>query len=229
MTSLIKRSRSIMKNKSIIFLVISICTIFTLAGCSQYEKDLSYDTDLYGTYSKNIEGYAESSENISWINDEKYILNKDNTYEYSIYEVLNDETTKDLNESGKIISVEKISNSISKITLDQEFKEWSTGETSNKIIYKYKNILGYVSEAEIPNGETFELRLSDYVWFDEEGQYHLCNGENCQCSGSYPKYVRKNNIIYLQSIDEEHSNCYTIGSYIVDGYLFSPELYKAEE
>ena len=30
-------------------------------------------------------------------------------------------------------------------------------------------------------------------------------------------------------MDEEHKDCYTIGCYIVDDGLFTPELYKAEE
>ena len=90
-------------------------------------------------------------------------------------------------------------------------------------------MLGEIFKTKVPNGKTFKLQLSAYVWFDEEGQYHLYNGDNCQCSGSSPKYVRKDNIIYFQSMDDEYSNCYTIGYYIIDNYLFTPELYKVEE
>ena len=39
-----------MKNKhSIIITFLTIITI-SLTGCSKYEKDKSYDTDLYGSY-----------------------------------------------------------------------------------------------------------------------------------------------------------------------------------
>lgn len=102
----------------------------------------------------------------------------------------------------------------------------STGETANQTIYKYRNILGSFCEIEVPTGKTFELQLSDYTWFDEEGQYHLCNGDNCECDTSSPKYIRKDNIIYFQLMVEEYKNCYTIGMYIVDGGIFFPDLYK---
>lgn len=47
-----------MKNKTIILLIVSICVIFILTGCSKYEKDSSYDTDLYCTYKYSVDGVA---------------------------------------------------------------------------------------------------------------------------------------------------------------------------
>lgn len=118
--------------------------ITTLTGCSKYEKDESYDTDLYGTYSNNIEAYYSDSESNSWINNKKYIFNQDNTFEYSDYETFNEDVICDINESGGILSIEEISDNITQITLDHEITDWSTGETSNKVIYKYKNMLVFL-------------------------------------------------------------------------------------
>lgn len=210
--------RKILKTTVLILIAISI------TGCSKYEKDTSYDTDLYGTYTDNIE-----ASNISYTRNESYTFNTDNSYNHTYKEVMDGNVNSDIDENGKILSTEEISNDITQITLDQEIKEWSTGEISNENIYKYKNMIGDFREIEVPKGKTFKLQLSDYAWYDEEGQYHVCNGENCQCNESSPKYVRKDNIIYFQSMDEDHKNCYTIACYIVDGGLFFPELYKVEE
>ncbi|MEY8424666.1 hypothetical protein AALB52_18375 [Lachnospiraceae bacterium 38-14] len=212
-----------MKKKFSIITLLAIITI-SLTGCSKYEKDKSYDTDLYGTYSD----YWEAS-NISYSQNESYTFNADNTYNHIYKEIMDGNINNNIDKNGKILSTEEISNDITQITLDQEIVDWSTGEKSNDIIYKYKNMIGNFLEIEVPKGKTFKLQLSDYVWYDEEGQYHVCNGDDCQCEGSSPKYVRKNNIIYFQSMDEEHKDCYTIGCYIVDDGLFTPELYKAEE
>ena len=87
-------------------------------------------------------------------------------------------------------------------------------------------MLGDFYKIEVPSGKTFKLQLNDYAWYDEKGQYHmLCDGNKCEC----PKYIRKDNIIYFQSMDEKHKDCYTIRLYIVDDGLFTPELYKVEE
>jgi len=214
-----------MKNKFKVVVILLLIT--TLTGCNKYEKDTSYNTDIYGTYSENIEGYYGDSESNTWIHNKKYIFNKDNTFEYSFYEALDGEATNDINKSGKILSVEEISEDITKITLDLEITEWSTGETFNQTIYKYKNMLGNFTEIEVPSGKTFELQLNDSVWYDKDGQYHLCaNTGSCDCSDNWPQYIRKKNIIYFQSMDKEHKNCYTIQVYITDAGLFAPEMYK---
>lgn len=222
-----------MKNKFSIITLLAIITI-SLTGCTKYEKDESYDTDLYGSYSKNIEAYV--SENVYDIDNEtkysyylceKYQFNTDDTYQYTVKETIYDDTVKDNSDDGNILSIEEISDDITKITLDQEITEWSTGEKSNQIIYKYKNMLGSIVEIEVPKSKTFELYLDSGVWFDEEGQYHTCiDSDSCNCSEINPHYIRKSNIIYFQSMDDEHSNCYTIGCYILDNGLFCPSLYK---
>lgn len=212
-----------MKNKISITIILLTIIIISLTGCSRYEKDESYTTDLYGFYSESVEAY-----NISYSRNESYTFNSDNTYNHIYKEIIDGTTNNDSDTSGKILSVEEISNDITKITLDEEITNWSTDETSNQTIYKYRNILGSFYEIEVPKGKTFELHLNDYAWFDEEGQYHLCNGDNCECDTSSPKYVRKDNIIYFQSMDEEHKNCYTIGMYIVEDGIFMPKLYKED-
>lgn len=210
-----------MKNKFSVTIILLSIMIISLTGCSKYETDESYASDLYGSYSKSIEAI-----NASYLLDTNYTFNTNNTYNYTCKEVINGTTNNDSNISGKILSVEEVSNDITQIELDREITDWSTNEISNDIIYKYKNMLGSFYEIEIPKGKTFELHLNEYVWFDEEGQYHLCNGDNCECDTSSPKYIRKDNIIYFQSMDEEHNNSYTIGMYIVKDGIFIPELYK---
>lgn len=210
-----------MKNKfSVTIILLAIMTI-SLTGCSKYEKDESYTTDLYGTYLGGIEAPS-----VSYSESTSYTFDANNTYNYTYKVVSNSNITNDVNTTGDILSIEEINNDITQITLDREVTSWSSGETSNDIVYKYKNMLGSFYEIEIPKGKTFELHLNEYVWFDEEGQYHLCNGDNCECDTSSPKYIRKDNIIYFQSMDEEHNNSYTIGMYIVKDGIFIPELYK---
>ena len=222
------------RGKNLFTLILLISIIFTFTGCSKYEKDTSYDTDLYGSYLHTFGSYNDDNTNqteessIQYYLNEMYQFNSDNTYQLTGEQIIN-ETTQDINEDGKILSVEEISDDISKITLDKEIISWSTNEVSNQIIYKYKNMLGDFSEIEVPNGKTFELQIND-ARYDKEGQYHLlCDGsDNCDCSNSYPKYIRKDNIIYFQSMDEEHKDCYTINLYIVEDGLFSPMYYKTE-
>lgn len=195
--------------------------IISLTGCSRYEKDESYTTDLYGSYSEYIEAI-----NVSYSRNEKYIFNTDGTYNHIYKEIVDGVTNNNFNINGEIISIEEINSDITQITLDQEITNWSTGEISNQTICKYRNMLGGFYKVEVPIGKTFELQLNDYAWFDEEGQYHLCNGDNCECDTSSPKYVRKDNIIYFQSMDENHKDSYTIGMYIVEDGIFIPEFYK---
>ena len=79
-----------MKNKFSIIILLAIITI-SLTGCSKYEKDESYDTDLYGSYSKNMEAFLsdnaddiDEDTNYSYYLNEKYKLNTDNTLQYNI-------------------------------------------------------------------------------------------------------------------------------------------------
>lgn len=88
-------------------------------------------------------------------------------------------------------------------------------------------MLGSIDEIEVPKSKTFELHLSTGVRFDEDGQYHICiDSDTCNCSELCPHYIRKSNITYFQSMDEEYKNCYSIGFYIVDKGLFYPNLIK---
>lgn len=218
-----------MKNKfSIIITLLAIMTT-SLIGCSKYEKDTSYDTDLYGTYIRQM-----GEENSSYFLKNTYHINTDNTFEYIYLETVNTETTNEANKTGKILSIEKISDDITKITLEND-----------NILYKHKNMLGGLYETEIPAGKIFDLVIptpSDswtgsypnaaYV-FDKKGIYHYClditscndiKGEN---KGIYYKYIRRNDIIYF--IDPSIENMdYQILCYIVDDGLFFPELYKTE-
>ena len=212
-----------MKNKLSVTIILLTIMIMSLTGCSKYEEDNSYTTDLYGSYSE----YVEAS-NASYSRNENYTFNSDNTYNHIYKEIIDRTTNNDSDTSGKILSVEEISNDITKITLDEEVTNWSTDETSNQTIYKYRNILGSFYEIEVPKGKTFELHLNDYAWLDEGGQYHLCNGDNCECDTSSPKYVRKDNIIYFKSMDKNHKDSYKIGMYIVEDGIFIPQLYKED-
>ncbi len=213
-----------MKNKMVVFLVLLIIVITT--GCSRYEKDCSTETDLYGSYSKTTE-----ATNVSYSNSTNYTLYESNEYNYSRKEVIKETVIQDINKNGKILSIEEISDDIIKIILDQKVLELGSEETYNESIYKYKNMLGNLYEITIPGGKTFSLKSDDLAfWFDEEGQYHLClDVSECDCKVSCPQYVRKGDIIYFQSMDEEHKNTYTIGAFIVDNGLFFPELYKMEK
>ena len=66
--------RVLMKKQKLLG-VFLISTII-LCGCAQMEKDTSYDTDLYGTYSWTI-----SAPEISFESKSTYKINEDNTYE----------------------------------------------------------------------------------------------------------------------------------------------------
>lgn len=210
-----------MKNKISAIIILITITSLSLTSCAKYEKDESYSVDLYGNYSNSIE-----ASNTSYSKDIQYYFNADNTYDYTYKEIINGTINNNIDINGQILSIEEISDNITQIKLDKEVTDWSTNETSNELIYKYQNMLGTFYSAEIPDDKYFDLQLNDYCWFDKEGQYHLCDGINCQCDTSCPKYIRKNNIIYFQSMDEEHKDCYTIGMYVVDEGVFIPKLYK---
>lgn len=215
--------------KKMFMLISLLLSLFVITGCSKYEKDNSYNTDLYGTYVNHI-----GTKGSNYFSEDKYIFNTDNTYNYISKEIQYNETTEDTNEIGKILLSENISDDITKITFD-----------SNVIEYKYKNMLGGLYELDIPSGKTFDLVIptpSDN-WagsypnaanvFDKNGIYHSClDITKCEDTeenhmGVYYKYVRKNNLIYF--IDPSVTDMdYRILYYIVDKGLFYPELYKQE-
>lgn len=217
-----------MKNKFSVTIILLAIMIISLTGCSKYEKDESYSTDLYGAFSWSI-----GEENSNYLQKNTYIINSDNTYKNIFKEVING-TSNENQIDGKILLIEEISNNITKITFEND-----------NILYNYKNMLGSLYEIEIPTGKTFNLIIptpSDkwtgsypnaaYV-FDENGVYHSClDTTNCNDTeenhmGIYYKYVRKDNIIYFIDPSVEDMS-YHILYYIVDDGLFFPELYKTE-
>lgn len=232
--------------KKIFSLIILISITFTFTGCAKYEKDESYDTDLYGSYSHEM-GTPEGSE-YQYYSYTMYQFNQDNTYHYESKEISSNETTEDTKEDGKILSIEEVSDDITKITLDEEVIDWATQESSNEILYKYKNMISHSHSyiaTEIPNGKKFDLIIptphenwtgsypNSAIIFDKNGFYHSClDSTNCNDTeenhkGVYYKYVRKGNLIYFLDTDAENSY-YQILYYIVDDALFHPNFYKAD-
>lgn len=218
-----------MKNKFSVIIAFLTILIISLTGCSKYEKDESYPTDAYGTYINQI-----GEENSKYFSKWTYIINSDNTFQYIYKETVNTETTDEINNNGKILSIEEISNDITKITLEND-----------NILYKYKNMLGGLYETEIPSSRKFDLIIPTPTdnWtgsypnaanvFDKNGAYHSClDITNCNDTeedhiGIYYKYIRKNNLIYFIDPSVENMN-YQILYYIVDDGLFFPESYKTE-
>lgn len=217
-----------MKKFLVVFSFLTIIAT-SLTGCAKYEKDNSYNTDLYGTYVNQI-----GTEELNYFSESKYILNKDNTYNYISKEIQYNETIENTNEIGMILLSENISDDITKIAFDSDI-----------IKYKYKNMLGGLYELEIPSGKTFDLIIptpsdswtgsypNEAIVFNKDGFYHVClDATNCNDTeedylGIYYKYIRKKDVIYFvdPSIDDMD---YQILYYIVDDGLFSPELYKTE-
>ena len=72
-----------MKNKLSVTIILLTIMIMSLTGCSKYEKDNSYTTDLYGSYSE----YVEAS-NASYSRNENYTFNSDNTYNHIYKDII---------------------------------------------------------------------------------------------------------------------------------------------
>lgn len=199
-----------MKNKIVVVLIL---TTIMLTGCAEYQKDESFDTELYGTYSHYSEAYDDVDDNL-YVTNEEYSFNRDNTYFYKQKETINGEIYEDVNESGEILSVNEFSDDVIEIVTNPEIY----------YKYKYKNMLGEFYETEVPNGKTFDLKVNDSAWFDKNGIYHWCSGdeESCDCDD---KYIRKNNIIYLKNTINDN---YYIWCYILYDGIFYPEYTKEE-
>lgn len=218
-----------MKKKFSIITLLAIITI-SLTGCSKYEKDKSYETDLYGTYIQSI-----GTENSNYFSEQKYIFSKDNTYDLYSREIQNNEVVEDNHSNGKILSNKNICDNIVQISLDND-----------DVLYKYKNMFGILYEANIPSGNKFDLVIptpsndwtgsypNSAIVFEKNGVCHSClDVTNCHDTeeehmGIYYKYICKNDIIYFIDPSIKKMN-YQILYYITDNGLFAPQLYKVEE
>ena len=198
-----------------------------LTGCTKYEKDTTFSTDLNGTYT-----WVVGSEEIKYLEKATYTFdNEDYTYEY--HKENNDDVTDNSSE-GKVLSTEKINKDIDKIVLQDNNNE--------STIYRYKNMLGQFYSSDIPKGKTFDLIINtptdsmfdtypnEAIVFDKDGNVHTClDYTNCTDTeddhlGIYYKYVQKNDKIYFLS--DAENNYYQILYYVTDDGLFVPSFTK---
>ena len=165
------------------------------------------------------------------------MLNDDNTYNYesnvfgtgsksSGNYTINSET-----ENILIIDFDIINST----STDEESVNIKSAKQYKKV-YKYKNMLGSIIETkELPTSETFNYIIPDEtgggMLFTKDGYYHACiDINNCQCDYAKDvKYTRKNNVIYFNIKNSVSDDYWQITNYVVDDYLFTPELYKVEE
>ncbi len=207
--------------KQKLFILFSFA-VLCLTGCSKTEKDNSFDTDLYGTYSDNL-----NASNMDYVKEESYILNKDNLYEHIVYEKYNDNILRDSKIDDKIGNIYETNSDITEIELNN-------GNSFEITLYKYKNMLGRFYETDVPSGKTFDLFLknedssvNEGLVFNKDGKYHYCtNYDNCtDDSSTFTKYKHKDDYIYQADSDGN----WTILLYVVDDELFAKEYTKTEE
>lgn len=207
--------------KQKLFILFSFA-VLCLSGCSKIEKDNSFDTDLYGTYSDNL-----NASNVDYVKKESYILNKDNLYEHIVYEKYNDNILNDFKINDKIVNIYKTNSDITEIELNN-------GNSFEITLYKYKNMLGRFYETDVPNTKTFDLFLKNEdssvnggLVFNKDGKYHYCtNYDNCtDDSSTFTEYKHKGNYIYQADSDGN----WTILLYVVDDGLFGKDYTKSEE
>ena len=124
---------------------------------------------------------------------------------------------------------------INSTSTDEELVNIKSAKQYKKV-YKYKNMLGSIIEMkELPTSETFNYIIPDEtgggMMFTKDGYYHACiDINNCQCDYAKDvKYIRKNNVIYFNIKNSVSDDYWQITNYVVDDYLFTPELYKVEE
>lgn len=205
-------------------IVIVMCS---LTGCTKYEKDTTFNTDLSGTYTWTV-----GSEEIKYLERATYTFDNDE-YIYEYCKENNGNVTDNLSE-GKVSSTEKVSKDVDEIILQ--------GNDNESTIYRYKNMLGQYYSADIPKGKNFDLIINtpsdsmfgtypnEAIVFDKDGNVHTClDYTNCTDTeddhlGIYYKYVQKNDKIYFLSNTE--NNYYQILYYITDGGLFVPNFIK---
>ena len=207
--------------KQKLFILFSL-VVLCLSGCSKTEKDNSFDTDLYGTYSDDL-----NASNMDYVKKESYILNKDNLYEHIVYEKYNDSILRDSKIDDKIGNIYETNSDITEIELNN-------GNSFKITLYKYKNMLGRFYETDVPSGKTFDLFLknedssvNEGLVFNKDGKYHYCtNYDNCtDDSSTFTKYKHKGDYIYQADSDGN----WTILLYAVDDGLFAKEYTKSQE
>lgn len=207
--------------KQKLFILFSFA-VLCLTGCSKTEKDNSFDTDLYGIYSDNL-----NASNMDYVKEESYILNKDNLYEHIVYEKYNDNILRDFKIDDKIGNIYETNSDITEIELNN-------GNSFEITLYKYKNMLGRFYETDVPNTKTFDLFLknedssvNEGLAFNKDGKYHYCtNYDNCtDDSSTFTEYKHKGNYIYQADSDGN----WTILLYVVDDGLFGKEYTKTEK
>lgn len=209
-------------------------TFVLFAGCTskQYQEDKSFETDISGIYS--LESYDEE---YGLILQRDYKVEKDNTFEYQ-------GMFMDLEcyQSGTL-QTEVISNEITKVIFDIANIEIKPNEDSIYLndakmpenIYKYKNMLGQITKVDdFPTSKTFDYVLPDGsgggMVYTKKGHYHLCkNIQDCNDDYAGADYVRENNIIYFHIEGADSDSYWQIANYVVDDYLFTPDVYKEKE
>ncbi|MDD5872200.1 MAG: hypothetical protein PUD90_01870 [Clostridia bacterium] len=211
-----------------LFILFSL-TVLCLSGCSKTEKDNSFDTDLYGTYSNNIK-----ASNVDYTLKVSHTFDKDDNYIGKYYEKSDGKVLKNSQYNAKIINIENINNDIKKITTDEK-KTYLSGKTTlSTDFYKYKNMLGRFYKTDVPDNKTFDLFLkneesdvNEGLVFNKDGQYHYCtNYDNCtDDSSTFTKYKHKGDYIYQADSDGN----WTILLYVVEDGLFGEEYTKSEE
>lgn len=204
--------------KQKLFILFSFA-VLCLTGCNKTEKDNSFDTDLYGTYSDNL-----NASNMDYVKEESYILNKDNLYEHIVYEKYNDNILRDSKIDDKIGNIYETNSDITEIKLNN-------GNSFEITLYKYKNMLGRFYETDVPNTKTFDLFLknedssvNEGLAFNKDGKYHYCtNYDNCtDDSSTFTEYKHKGNYIYQADSDGN----WIILLYVVEDGLFAKEYAK---
>lgn len=213
-----------------------MCVLFSGCTNDKYQKDESYETDIVGTY--NTQGFNTETNDL--ILQYQYIFTDNETFEY--YGLL---SNTECNQHGNFI-IEYINDEISKINFNVEDTEIKPNEDSadaNSVkissqIYKYKNMLGYIYEAnDIPKYKTFDYVIYDNdekksgIVFTQDGHTHACsNVADCQCDyANDVQYVRKDNIIYWYSNELSNKDYWAIEYYVTDIGLFQPLVYKIKE
>lgn len=214
--------------KQKLFILFSFA-VLCLSGCSKTEKDNSFDTDLYGTYSNNID-----ASNIDYQLKVSHTFNEDNTYHGKYFEKSDGKILDDSEKDAKIIATENINNEIEKITTDEKKICFSGEVCATTDFYKYKNMLGKFYETDVPNTKTFDLFLknedssvNEGLVFNKDGKYHYCtNYDNCtDDSSTFTEYKHKGDYIYQADSDGN----WTILLYVVDDGLFAKEYTKTEK